>query len=141
MIYHKLAFQMQHLNREGKVHFSRLFPSESKSKGTAGEALSQDVLEDGVTLEIIPMVRLPGESSHRGLKQKHLLTMNLHSVVDILAFPASFLEIKPGVFYIPRTTNFVSIDSFVVVDEKLILFQFTTSPNHDIKSGIFDLLQ
>lgn len=59
MIYHKLAFQMQHLNREGKVHFSRLFPSESKSKGTAGEALSQDVLEDGVTLEIIPMVRLP----------------------------------------------------------------------------------
>ncbi|KAF8525514.1 hypothetical protein BU17DRAFT_62666 [Hysterangium stoloniferum] len=46
--------------------------------------------------------------------------------------------ILSDVFYVPGRYNQVAIDSFILSNGKLYLFQFTTAQNHPIRSGIIN---
>jgi uncharacterized membrane protein len=48
--------------------------------------------------------------------------------------------ITPNVIYVPELTNQVALDSFIVMNDLLYIFQFTISKEHGIKLGLIDLL-
>jgi hypothetical protein len=48
--------------------------------------------------------------------------------------------VTPVTYYMPKSTNQVAFDSFVVVDQVVYMFQFTIATKHEIKPGIADFL-
>jgi hypothetical protein len=49
-------------------------------------------------------------------------------------------SIEPDVYYIPRSTNQVIFDSFILHDGYLFIFQFTGGNTHQIKTGLITFL-
>ena len=49
-----------------------------------------------------------------------------------------FESLEPNVFYVPESTNESALDSFILVDDILYIFQMTIKPIHDIKGGLID---
>lgn len=45
-----------------------------------------------------------------------------------------------GVFFVPKLTNQIVFDSFIVFDGVLYIFQFTIATEHNIKQGLMSLL-
>ncbi|KAK2460049.1 hypothetical protein APHAL10511_007926 [Amanita phalloides] len=50
------------------------------------------------------------------------------------------LSIRPDVYYVPRSGQQVALDSFILREGYLNVFQCTGHHDHDIKSGIYDFL-
>ena len=46
--------------------------------------------------------------------------------------------VGPSIYYVPESSNQVALDSFIVVDRVLYIFQFTITTSHPIKAGIMD---
>jgi len=47
-------------------------------------------------------------------------------------------SITANVLYLPKLTNQVALDSFILFENSLYIFQFTNSKQHDIKPGLVD---
>ena len=158
----RLANRFRTLERQEQIRLYNHFSRVRGSRGTAAiffEAAGQRRIQDGVALEIVPMVRLP--SSRRGTNPRwysshvHLLNEQLEASrqealqrkqsVCIPMFPSieyrdGPLTIKSGFVYVPDLTNQVALDSFVAIDGLLYLFQFTIGGEHGVKAGLIDFL-
>lgn len=129
--------------------------------GIAFEAAGQVRLQDGMDLELLPMVHLPRSRadslprwypSHLLLRNKALEQLCqgvLGCVLTIQVRPSQIVEyaddgplsIESGVFYLPEITNQVAFDAFILLNGILYLFQLSTiAENHDIKPGLKDFL-
>ena len=116
--------------------------------GVFFEALAQTALQEGITLELVPMVNLDEarkgaprwRSSHEFLTNSELeeqrqqaLTRRLN--IDIRPirtedFPDNkHLSLAHNVMYVPKADNKVALDSFWL-DEELFIFQFTSAETH-----------
>ena len=49
--------------------------------------------------------------------------------------------VAPNVFYIPESANEVALDSFIIMDGILYIFQFTIASSHDIKPGLANIFK
>jgi hypothetical protein len=54
-------------------------------------------------------------------------------------FDSDIATIREGVFYVPVSENGEALNSFIVLDGILYIFQFTIAGNHFIKPGFLKL--
>ena len=107
------------------------------------ESLAQLQLQEGVTLNLVPMVEVP---TPRGgnTKWESQPSSRAGAPFPIQFKPADTVEyneselsgFQPGVFYVPMSSNQVAFDSFVLVDQVLYIFQFSISALHEITEGV-----
>ena len=154
--------QFRKLERQEQVRMYKIFANNRDSRAVAGiafEAAGQVRLQDGMDLELLPMVHLP-QSREGTLPQwysSHLLLRNaelephrqnaLRCAFTIQVLPSRIIEygddvalsIESDVFYLPKITNQVAFDAFILLNGILYLFQFTIAESlHDIKPGLKD---
>ena len=157
----RLATQIRKLERQDQICLYKRFAKVPDLRGLAGilfEAAAQRSLADGMRLELIPMVRLPQSQTNPqpGWYLSHSLLRNdtlevsrqkaFKEPVPIHVMPSQVLEymddgpksIESGVFYVPELTNQVALDSFILLNGDLHVFQFTVGKTHDIKPGLVD---
>lgn len=156
----KLAGQIRKLQRQDQIRLYRKFEKVPGSRGLAGilfEAAAQNNLGDGIQLDLIPMVRKSGPWQAGGQPQwhsSHLLITDatleefrqeaIKALAKTLINPSQVLEydenglesIASNVFYVPQLTNTVALDSFILQDGYLYIFQFTVGHYHGIKNGL-----
>ena len=156
----RLAGQIRKLERQDQlIRLYKRFEKVPDSKGLAGilfEAAAQNSLGDGMHLDLIPMVRRsdpqPGgqpqwHSSHLPIADLTLEGFRQEAIkqgTTILIDPSLVLEYDEGglesiasnVYYVPKLTNTVALDSFILQDGCLYIFQFTVGHKHGIKEGL-----
>jgi hypothetical protein len=133
--------------------FSRL----SDARGMAGpifEAFVHRRFNTRIYLDVTPMVRLnksnsswyasfslnrPSAATVRGVA---IQDFSLHIDVGstFVYYITSTLHIQANVYYIPRSGQQVALDSFILSEGYLNIFQCTVSKNHKIKDGLVDFL-
>ncbi|KIM86220.1 hypothetical protein PILCRDRAFT_816150 [Piloderma croceum F 1598] len=141
-------------------------PGTRATAGIFYEPQAQYLLQQGRRLDLIPMVKLengrkkrsgtgkraprpPWHSSHVYIRNTSLEISRQQALgqqfsVDIrpsktLEYTDDGLEsLEPNVFYIPEKTNQSALDSFILVDDILYIFQMTIGPIHDINRGLID---
>jgi hypothetical protein len=159
----KLANQLRVLEQAERIRLYKQFSKVPDSRAVAGiyfEAAAQRCLQDGMTLKLVPMVRLSTSrrgtqpqwySSHVRLDNKSLEASRsdaLQAFLEINIKPSQTVaysdngssHISSEILYIPELTNQVAFDSFILLDNILYIFQFTISAGHDIKPGLIDFL-
>ena len=161
----RLSSRLRTLTRAEQIRLYKLFAKVPESRATAGplfEAIGQGCLQDGITLELLPMVRLP--QSHRGGNNprwysSHMLLRNrtseearqlaLQEQKSLNISPGLHIEeypdngpssITPGVIYLPQSSNQVALDYFILMNDLLYIFQFSIGKEHDIKPGLLDFM-
>jgi hypothetical protein len=155
----RLAGQIRKLERQDQIRLYKRFEKVPDSRGLAGilfEAAAQNSLGDGIQLDLIPMIRKsdpePGgqpqwHSSHlliadptlEGFRQEAIKqgTKILINPSEVLEYGEGGLEyIASNVYYVPELTNTVALDSFILQDGRLYIFQFTVGHEHGIKKGL-----
>ena len=155
----RLANQLRNLEQGEKIRLYKNFARVSDSRATAGvvfEAIVQCYFQEEINLDLIPMVKLDKVqkgalpqwySSHVPLDNPVLEASRrqvLQQGLKIAATPARTkefpekepLRIEPNVFYVPEAGNHESLDSFILINGLLLIFQFTISRGHDIKPGL-----
>lgn len=125
------------------------------------ELCHSNFLRDGISLKYMPMTRREAKkdskhqpryySSHNKFPDEELEHLRKSAVVSLLEImPTSRKDykdhslpskIKPNVYYIPATSNQVAMDSFILFEHKLYVFQFTIGKIHDVKAGIVPFLK
>ena len=158
----RLASRFRTLERQEQICLYKRFSKVPDSRSMAGiffEAAGQQHIQDGVTLEIVPMVRLP---SNKGATNPRWYSSHAHIVnasleasrqdalqkKQLVHIPQSpFMEyrdgpltIKSDYIYVPEFTNQVALDSFIAIDGLLYVFQFTIGKEHCINTGLIDFL-
>jgi hypothetical protein len=158
----RLVCQLRKLERQEQVCMYKRFAKTRDAKAVAGiafEAAGQVRLQDGMDLELLPMVHLPRSrdspprwySSHFLLRNEVLECLRqdvLGRALTIQVRPSQIikyaddgpLSIESGVFYLPEITNQVAFDAFILLNGILYLFHFTIAESHDIKTGLKDFL-
>jgi len=157
----KLVCQFRKLERQEQVRIYKRFANTRDSRAVAGiafEAAGQVRLQDGIDLELLPMVPRSREdillqwySSHNLLHDAELephRQIALRCAFTIQVCPSRIigygddvaLSIESDVFYLPKITNQVAFDAFILLNGILYLFQFTITESHDIKPGLKDFL-
>jgi len=158
----KLVCQFRKVERQEQVMYKRFAKTHDcrAAAGIAFEAAGQVRLQDGMDLELLPMVHLPRGwedflpqwySSHLLLHNAELecLRQNaLRRVLTIQVRPSRIIEygddgplsIESNVLYLPGITNQVAFDPFILLNGILYLFRFTIAESHDIKPGLKDFL-
>jgi hypothetical protein len=138
------------------------------SRAVAGiffEAIGQRRLREETVLELIPMVKLDDRkgiksdsADKEAMPQWHSGHMDLPDALLEAAFkerilanvhPSQTLEftddgpssVKSGIYYVPEATNHEALDSFLLLDEHLFIFQFTIGTHHGIKPGLIKFLK
>jgi hypothetical protein len=124
------------------------------------EAAAQHRLQDGTDLELLLMVQLPKSrdrtlprwhSSHSVLQNTSLealrqqvfqekFTITIRPSQTIEYADAGLSHASQDVFYVPGSANTVVLDSFIVINGFLYIFQFTIASEHDVETGLIDLL-
>jgi hypothetical protein len=167
----RLVDRVRNLQRAEQIHLYKLFAKVPGSRAIAGvffEATAQRCLQEGVTLELIPMVKLEvapkqnsdsrdaevkpqWHSSHIRLDNVSLEASRLNALEQKLSiyfhpnqtlkFMNRPLHIMPNVFYVPAVANHEALDSFLLLDGCLYIFQFTIGKKHDIKPGFIRFLE
>jgi hypothetical protein len=166
----RLANQLRSLHADEQVRLYRLFARVPQSRKVAGlfyEPRGQVCLQEGMTLELVPMVTFATDqrrerlasgrlkpqplwySSHKPLptKLEVLRQQALQSKLSVKIAPSRTHEytdtglgsIVPNVFYVPEKENEKALDSFILLDGILYILQFTIALNHGIKSGLIKL--
>jgi hypothetical protein len=111
--------------------------------GVVFEVLAQKKFQNNIKLDLIPMVRrVQGMSRWHSAHTDGAISTSIRIPVKVM--PLSTVkypgfgpnEINNKVYYVPEARNQVAFDSFIVVDSKLFIFQFTISSEHRIKEGI-----
>ena len=119
--------------------------------GVFFEALAQTALQEGITLELVPMVKLDGDrkgapqrrSSHEFLNNSQLEERRQQALtrgfnIDIKPIrteelpDSKHMSLAPNVMYAPEADNKVALDSFIWLDEDLFIFQFTSAETHGL---------
>ncbi|KAF8516562.1 hypothetical protein BU17DRAFT_76626 [Hysterangium stoloniferum] len=143
-----------------KIRLYRHFEKVPQSRSVAGiffEAAVQSHLITEISLTLHPMVKrecngptkkLPQwYSSHIPLSNPELEQLRVQAVEEDLSLtPTQTIEyleseldtILSDVLYVPQRSNQVAIESFILSNGKLYLFQFTIAKNHPIKSGVIN---
>ncbi|PFH47854.1 hypothetical protein AMATHDRAFT_151083 [Amanita thiersii Skay4041] len=159
----RLANRLRSLERSELIRLYKHFSNVPESRVFAGlyfEVTGQQCLQDGATLELLPMVKLPSSrsktkpqwySSHvviedetleafrkQVLKEQKSLTIPQGLPVE--EYTGNCTSIAPNVIYVPASKNQVAFDSFILMDGLLYLFQFSIASNHDIKPGLLDFI-
>jgi hypothetical protein len=142
-------------------------PGARATAGSLYEAQAQYLLQQGMRLNLVPMVKLENgqkkktsgmgkrapqpewHSSHvyicnTSLEKSHQQALGQQFSVNIQ--PSKTLEymddgiesLEPNVFYILENTNQLAFDSFILVDDILYIFQMTVKPIHDINHGLVE---
>lgn len=182
----KLALQFRNFGRREQVEIYRRFAPFPTSRGMTGgvfEGYCQQKFQEKISLECIPMVRLPDpkparaasakktkvpdgaidgnqapkhqwHSSHAVLANGKLEERRLLAPRDKFSFeicPSSTheyreddmerFEASSDVYYLPRKSNQVALDSFIIHDGLLYIFQFPRGKHHDIKDGLITFLE
>ena len=142
-----IANHFQFLEQLDLINLYKKFQQIRDSRQIAGilfEVIAQKYLQENIKLYIVPMVKL--DKVPQGKPQWHSSHINFTDPIletkrlDVL--PKSFnLNVKPSkvvysvspspieedVCYVPKKTNQVAIDSFIISGGHLYLFQFTIS--------------
>ena len=159
----RLASQLRYLEQAELIRMYKRLAKDSDSRATAGipfESAAQLCLQDTMNLELVPMVRLANSragtlprwhSSHNlladasldkspqeELKQRLTLTVRPSQTVE---YRDARLLVVPNVFYVPASTNQVALDSFIIIDGLLYIFQFTIASVHDIHPGLANVVE
>ncbi|KAF8501872.1 hypothetical protein BU17DRAFT_78406 [Hysterangium stoloniferum] len=146
----RLANQFRKEELKEKIRLYRHFGKVPQSRSVAGiffEAAVQSHLTTEISLTLHPMKLPQWYSSHIPLFNPELEQLRVQAVEeDLSVTPTQTIEyleseldtILSDVFYIPERSNQVAIDSFILSNGKLYLFQFTIAKNHPIKSGIIN---
>lgn len=157
-----LANHFQFMERLDLIRLYQKFEKNPDSRKVAGilfEAIGQQSLQEKITLVIVPMVRFDKvptgkprwHSSHISLESAVLEAKRLealqHSIhldvkpTRVVQSGVTSPSVEEGVYYVPEKTNQVAIDSFIVSDGLLYLFQFTIGEHHDVKAGLKTFLK
>jgi hypothetical protein len=155
----RLANQFRNLERGEKIRLYKYFARVPDSKAMAGiffEAIAQRDFQKEINLELIPMVKL-GKALKGKLPQwhsSHVFLGNpasegsrqqaLQPSLKAKTEPTRTEEftndgppcIEPNVFYVPQASNNEALDSFILLDGLLLIFQFTIGLRHSIKPGL-----
>ena len=148
----RLASRLRHVAKDKQIQLYELFskvPQTRKMAGSLFESIQQGMFQDGLTIDILPMVRLTQKkswySSHMSLSNTTLETRRREALQQLQTieirpseteeFDTDIVSIRQGVFYVPESDNEEVLDSFIVLDGILYIFQFTIAGNHLIKSG------
>lgn len=160
-----LARQLRFVSRNEQIElyrrFSR-FPQTMKMCGTLFEVIGLSVIPDGLTIKLLPMVRLPREpnsknrpqwySSHKTLTNEDLearrkqalresKTIELKATKIQEFMTEDVLSLLDSTFYIPIPENEEALDAFLFLNGILYILQLTVAQNHSIKPGFVDFLQ
>jgi hypothetical protein len=162
----KLAARFRNLHRDEQIRLYKYFqrvPELRKVAGIFYEAIVQSYLQDGRILELVPMVTLE-ESKRKRSKDgpqrqwhsSHILIHNpalelrrqqVSNIFEVDIRPNCIHEytddglhsIEPNTFYVPEMTNQKFLDSFILLDGILYIFQITIGMQHDINPGLIDV--
>ncbi|KAF8809620.1 hypothetical protein BYT27DRAFT_7093757 [Phlegmacium glaucopus] len=134
-------------------------PESRKVAGMLFEAFGQQLLQENIMLDMVPMVQLRSVPTGKPqLNSSHIFLVNpeLEASRQAALGRMSRLDVKPtrvvesggtppsveeGIYYLPKKTNQVAIDSFIVSGGSLYLFQFTIGEHHDVKAGLKTFLE
>jgi hypothetical protein len=116
--------------------------------GTVYESLVQETLQQLNTIELhlVPMMErnrsVQGKESLRwysnhgdGADPSSVLSINIRRT-DNDTFSSKLSPIKDKVYYVPYNPHQAAVDSFIMDNNRLFLFQFTIASVHDINKGI-----
>ena len=159
----RLSNRFRDLGRREHLRLYEAFANVPEGRRMAGvffEALAQRALQVGITLELVPMVKL--DRAPRGLPQWHsshefLANLQLEQRRQDALIGRFNIDIKPirteefsnkkplslarDVMYVPEAKNQEALDSFIWLDEGLFILQFTIAETHDIKQGLLDFFR
>lgn len=123
------------------------------------EAAGQRCLQGGVELEFVPMVQLASSSTSKPQwHSSHILFPNNAELERLrqealqqrqpLVIPKHLeyakhepsLPIKSNIIYVPELTSQVALNSFIVMNNHLYIFQFTIGGEHSIKPELMNFI-
>ncbi len=161
----RLANRFRTLERGEQIHLYKYLFKVPGSRATAGiffKAAAQGCSQDGVTLELLPMVRLPSSRRRKNYPRWHSSHIFLHNATLEAARQQALRErqslnipqhlpiveytdngpssIVSNVIYVAESTNQVALDSFILINDLLYIFQFSIGNVHDIKTGLIDFI-
>ena len=155
----RLSNRFRNLERKELLRLYKTFAKVREGRKMAGvffEALAQTALQEGITLELVPMVKL--DEARNGVPQWHsshvfLTNSKLEGKRKVALTRQLKIKFKPirteefaenkrlslarDVMYVPEADNKVALSSFIWLNEGVFIFQFTTAEN-DIKRGLLD---
>ncbi|KAF8513912.1 hypothetical protein BU17DRAFT_94947 [Hysterangium stoloniferum] len=133
-------------------HLTRV-PNNGALRGPFFEAYFQRQFAQGINIDAKPMFRGHSKNSTFGnsstfQEARHNASLDTSSDFSLRVTPAGTIKydyteqltIKEAWYYIPRSANEAAIDSLMLHDGYLYLFQFTTGKTHNIKSGLQNVL-
>lgn len=158
----RLAIHFQTLELHEQIRLYKYFskvPGSSEMAGIFFEAAGQRCLQGGVELEFVPMVQLASSltgkpqwnSSHvlflnnaelersrqEALQQRQPLVIPKH--LEYVKHEPS-MPIKSNIIYVPEWTSQVALNSFIVMNNHLYIFQFTIGGEHSIKPELMNFV-
>lgn len=158
----RLANHFRTLEHREQIRLFKYFSEVPQSRELAAvffEAACQRCLRDGVTLEIVRMVRPTSSprgtnpsrwySSHlfidttlepyRQLALQERQSFSIPRYLAVEEYPKSGpSSITSNVIYVPELPNQAGLNSFIVINGILYMFQFTVVEEHEIKPGLVD---
>ena len=161
----RLARQLRVVAINEQVDLYNHFSNASQSKKMSGmlfEAIGLRVIAKGLTITLLPMVRLPGKSNaktgpcwytiHVPLTDKAMEAEREQALFQsqkIQFSPTTIREFKTDsvlslverIFYVPASEMQEALDSFLLLDGILYILQFNVGQNHSIKQGFVGFLQ
>jgi hypothetical protein len=160
-----LARQLQIVSRKEQIELYRLFsksPQTMQMCGTLFEAIALNMIPEGLTIKLLPMVRLHREpnsknrprwySSHKTLTNEDLearrkealresKTVQLPATETRIFKKGEVLSLLDGSFYTPIAGNEETLDAFLFQNGILYIIQLTVAGHHFIKPGFVNFLQ
>jgi hypothetical protein len=151
-----LRNQFRRETRTERLNFYHYLANVEVSRRLAGvvyESLVQETLQQLNTIELrlVPMVKRRPDRSGQGNKfpryysnygggedPSSVLSINIHRT-DNDELSSKPNPIKDKVYYGPHNLNQAAVDSFIMDNNRLFIFQFTTASVHDINKGILTL--
>jgi hypothetical protein len=150
----QLTLRLMQLERISQLLAYRHLERVSESRPMAGfvfESMAQVQFQKVIDLDLVPMVELLPDDRPRNA----LWTSVPSSIApDLVAITTIFIqcspegtvqyegsvlnEFQPDVYYMPRASNQVGFDAFILVNQTLYIFQFCIADSHPIKAGIMD---
>jgi hypothetical protein len=145
-------------------------PSTRRMAGDVFEAYCHIIFSTRIKFEFIPMVRIGGHTNDRGAKEPQWHSSHTKfpestesKVLEALRVEASSktvslsidpsrvvdystdkvtdgIQVEADVYYIPLKANQAGIDSFILHNDTLYLFQMTTFAAYDIKEKLVPFL-
>ena len=155
----RLANQNRTMERDDQIRlYKRLadLPQSRRLADVVFKAAGQRQLQDGIELDIMEMVRLgkshqgslpQWHSGHIALANKSLNKLRKRAQHFKINIPDPKMveygekgpsSITANVLYLPKLTNQVALDSFILFENFFYIFQFTIGKQHDIKPGLVD---